>query len=58
MVQECSIFEKDHKLVTTGVYGIIRHPIYSGGLIGVLGLYTSFKSVVVLIGLWRSILSF
>ena len=41
--------EEEHRLVTTGIYGVIRHPIYGGGLIGVVGLYTAFRSLVVLV---------
>ena len=29
--------EEEHRLVTTGIYGVIRHPIYGGGLIGEIG---------------------
>lgn len=28
-----------HKLITTGPYGIVRHPGYTGALLNVLGLY-------------------
>jgi protein-S-isoprenylcysteine O-methyltransferase Ste14 len=33
----------------SGVYGIVRHPIYSGGLIGVGGFYVASGSLVVLV---------
>lgn len=35
-----------HTLVTTGVYGIIRHPSYAGLLINVLGWGLAFRSLV------------
>ncbi len=34
-----------HRLVTTGVYSIIRHPSYLGLLIGALGWALAFRSV-------------
>jgi protein-S-isoprenylcysteine O-methyltransferase Ste14 len=40
--------EKDHRLITTGIYGVIRHPIYSGSVFGVIGLFMAFRSVIVL----------
>jgi protein-S-isoprenylcysteine O-methyltransferase Ste14 len=41
--------DEDQMLVTSGVYGVIRHPIYGGGLIGVVGFYVAFRSLVVLV---------
>ena len=41
--------EEEHRLVTTGVYGYIRHPIYGGGLLGLIGIYMAFRSVVMLV---------
>jgi len=41
--------DEGQRLVTSGVYGVIRHPIYSGGLIGVVGFYIAFRSLVVLV---------
>ncbi|OGD52785.1 hypothetical protein A3K81_06825 [Candidatus Bathyarchaeota archaeon RBG_13_60_20] len=41
--------EEGQRLVTTGVYGVIRHPIYGGGLIGVVGLYAAFRSLFTLV---------
>jgi len=35
-----------HTLVTSGVYGIIRHPSYLGLLVGALGWSLAFRSVV------------
>lgn len=37
----------DHELLTSGIYHYIRHPIYSGGLIGLIGYYILFGSIVV-----------
>jgi protein-S-isoprenylcysteine O-methyltransferase Ste14 len=41
--------EKGQRLVTTGIYGAVRHPIYGGGLIGYVGLYMAFRSMVTLV---------
>lgn len=41
--------EEGQRLVTSGVYGVIRHPIYGGGLIGVVGLYAAFRSLFTLV---------
>jgi protein-S-isoprenylcysteine O-methyltransferase Ste14 len=38
--------QKDHHLVTTGVYGIIRHPSYLGLVLGALGWALAFRSGV------------
>jgi protein-S-isoprenylcysteine O-methyltransferase Ste14 len=35
-----------HTLVTTGIYGVIRHPSYLGMLVGSLGWALAFRSVV------------
>jgi protein-S-isoprenylcysteine O-methyltransferase Ste14 len=34
-----------HTLVTTGVYGVIRHPSYLGLLIGSFGWALAFRSI-------------
>jgi len=36
--------QQDHKLVTTGVYGTIRHPSYLGLLVNFLGLALVFRA--------------
>jgi len=41
--------EEDHKLMTTGIFGHIRHPVYAGRLIGVVGIYLAFRSIIMLI---------
>jgi protein-S-isoprenylcysteine O-methyltransferase Ste14 len=41
--------EEDNSLVTLDVYVVIRHPIYGGGLIGVVGFYVAFRSLFVLV---------
>ncbi len=41
--------EKNHRLVTDGIYGLIRHPIYGGGLVGIVGLYIALRSIIVLV---------
>jgi protein-S-isoprenylcysteine O-methyltransferase Ste14 len=38
--------QKDHKLVTSGIYGVIRNPSYLGLLITVLGWGLAFRSIV------------
>jgi protein-S-isoprenylcysteine O-methyltransferase Ste14 len=37
--------QQGHRLVTTGIYGIIRHPSYLGLMIGTLGWVLAFRSV-------------
>ena len=41
--------QPEHTLVTTGVYGVIRHPSYLGLLIGLLGWGLAFRSAVGLV---------
>lgn len=48
-----------HHVVDTGPYGIVRHPIYTGILIGILGtmvakgtLYGLIGMVIIVFGLW------
>jgi protein-S-isoprenylcysteine O-methyltransferase Ste14 len=40
----------DHELVTTGPYGVVRHPIYSG-------LALAFIGTALAVGQWRGVLS-
>lgn len=40
--------QKDHQLVQTGIYGVIRHPIYLRGLMVSVGLPLLFRSWLVL----------
>lgn len=40
--------KKYHKLITTGIFRYIRHPVYAGGLFSVIGLYVSFRSIILL----------
>ncbi len=40
---------KKSNLITSGIYSVIRHPIYSGTLISVLGWNILFKSVISMI---------
>ncbi|MCE0499235.1 MAG: isoprenylcysteine carboxylmethyltransferase family protein [Methylacidiphilales bacterium] len=42
--------KKDHELIRTGPYGWVRHPIYSGILLAILG-------TVIAIGEWRGLLA-
>jgi len=38
--------QPDHALVTTGIYGLIRHPSYLGLLVNALGWGLAFRSLV------------
>jgi len=40
---------KTSNLITSGIYSVIRHPIYSGTLIAVLGWSILFKSIISII---------
>ncbi|MHA2296387.1 MAG: methyltransferase family protein [Candidatus Hodarchaeales archaeon] len=42
------VIEDDHELITSGIYRYIRHPIYSGGLIWILGFMLSLRSLIFL----------
>ena len=41
--------EEDHRLITTGILQYIRHPVYAGGLRGVVPDYLAFRSIIMLI---------
>lgn len=45
------VLKVDHQLIRTGPYAYLRHPIYSGVLLGVLG-------TAVVLGQWRGLLAF
>jgi len=45
------VLKFDHQLVRTGPYAYMRHPIYSGVLLGVLG-------TALVLGQWRGLLAF
>ncbi len=40
---------EDHKLVTKGLYKIVRHPMYFGAIFMMLAPYLAFRSIFVLI---------
>ncbi len=42
------VIEEDHKLITNGIYNKIRHPMYSGGLIAVVGAGLVFRTIFAL----------
>lgn len=50
--------KKDHQLIRTGPYAIVRHPIYSGFMLATLGTAIAFAevrgliSVVLILGAW------
>ena len=37
--------KQDHELITTGPYAVVRHPIYTGILIGFLGMAIAISQV-------------
>ena len=39
------VIEEDHELITAGIYGRVRHPIYLGGLIGGIGFGLMFRGL-------------
>jgi protein-S-isoprenylcysteine O-methyltransferase Ste14 len=39
--------QKDHHLVTTGLYRWVRHPIYTGSFIAAIGIFLVFRSKLV-----------
>lgn len=41
--------KKDHKLITTGPYSIVRHPIYTGEIVALLGSLIAIGQVNILI---------
>lgn len=45
------VLKVDHQLIRTGPYANMRHPIYSGVLLGVLG-------TALVVGEWRGLLAF
>lgn len=42
---------EEHKLVTKGWYKVVRHPMYFGAILMMLGSYIAFRSLLVLIGI-------
>jgi protein-S-isoprenylcysteine O-methyltransferase Ste14 len=38
--------QKDHSLITTGPYSIIRHPSYLGALMAIVGIAIFFNSII------------
>ena len=47
-------FKQGHELITTGPYRYVRHPIYSGMMLMVLGT-ALFTARVVLLGVWAAL---
>jgi protein-S-isoprenylcysteine O-methyltransferase Ste14 len=39
--------QKEHRLVTSGLYRFVRHPIYTGSLLAVVGIFLVFRSRLV-----------
>jgi protein-S-isoprenylcysteine O-methyltransferase len=42
--------KQDHRIIRRGPYAVVRHPIYSGGLLALLGTTIAFGAVRCLIG--------
>ena len=42
------VIEENHKLVSTGIYRYLRHPMYFGGLLGVIGMALGIRSIIML----------
>ncbi|MHA2225870.1 MAG: methyltransferase family protein [Candidatus Hodarchaeales archaeon] len=40
------VIEQQHELISSGIYGYVRHPIYLGGLIGWIGISLAFRGPV------------
>jgi protein-S-isoprenylcysteine O-methyltransferase Ste14 len=56
--------KQDHELIRSGPYGLVRHPIYTGQLIAVIGTATAFGELrdllalpLALLGFWRKVRS-
>lgn len=52
-------FKEEHELVRSGPYRLVRHPIYTGGLVGAVGTALAFGEVrdllalpLILLGFW------
>ena len=43
------VLKKEHKLITTGVYAYVRHPIYTGILLMALGTFLVLTTVSMLV---------
>ena len=50
--------KQNHQLIRNGPYGIVRHPIYSGVLLAMLGTAIGYGKVVCLIGLGLTFVGF
>ena len=50
--------KQDHELITTGPYGVVRHPIYTGILAGILGTAIALAQVRGLIAFGLFFLAF
>jgi protein-S-isoprenylcysteine O-methyltransferase Ste14 len=47
---------EDHKLITTGPFGVVRHPLYVSYILILLGLLLIFRNFLILVPLASSIL--
>ena len=48
----------DHKLVKTGPYALIRHPMYSGWWIAMLGMVCIYRTLILIVLLAFSVVAF
>ena len=42
--------QKDHKLVQSGIYGVLRHPLYLGAIFAMVGIALVFRSWLIIPG--------
>ncbi len=43
------IIEEEHQLITNGIYSKLRHPMYTGAMLSIIGPFMGFRSFIVLI---------
>ena len=49
-----SVFQKDHKLIDSGLYSVVRHPSYTGLMLVFVGWYPwQFGKGLIESGLWN-----
>jgi protein-S-isoprenylcysteine O-methyltransferase Ste14 len=43
------VIQEEHELFTGGLYKYIRNPLYTGGLIGIIGFLLVFRTIITLV---------